>query len=815
MSGPLVSASAAFVAKNSRIPPFAIEQSLRFDGSSKLSRASAFGNANASWTLSFWFKRSRPLTTTDGDSQVLVWSEPGGGDSNTGTIQFFYDSRYTATKTNRILSVWSNTTEMYTPGVQRDFSAWYHLVIKSAATSGTSGTVTYYLNGVEQVSNTVAEAYMFGPNRQPNIGARASSAYFSGYMAEFHYVHGTTKNYTDFGEFDDNGVWRPIEYTGGSYGANGFYLKFDPSATNGIGHDHSGNGNNWTPSGFTTSGTGTDVMDDTPTTNWCTLNPLQQSNDTTLSDGNLRFAGSVSKGMICGTQGATSDKYYWEFIVDDSGQDMSVGITNLDETVLNLGSGGSVPGRNTWSWGLYMYPLNNYIRKVHNTVYTDTSATKVSNGDVIGIAYDAGAGKMWASKNNTWMDSGDPAAGTNALFTNLSGTLAPAVQPPGGGVSTTNTANFGQRAFAYTPPTGFSAINTANLSAPDIADGSDYFQTVLYTGNNTTNPITVADNSGNTWGPDFVWIKPRSTADHHRLNDKVRGVNKTLSSNLTNAEYGPSNAYLDSFDSGGFTISSSDTGWNSSSHTYVAWNWLAGGSGSSNTDGSITSTVSVNPSAGFSIVSYTGNATSGATIGHGLGVAPSMVIVKNRDDGATHWHVYHQDVGNTQYLLLSLTTAATTASNRWNNTSPSSSLVTLGDHVTVNGLNDNIIAYCFAEVEGYSKFGSYTGNGNADGPFVYCGFKPAWVLIKNSNSATDWHLFDTARDPSNEVTQALYPDTSGSEDTLTNNEIDILSNGFKPRSAGGSTNGNGNTLVFAAFASSPFGGSGVSPATAR
>jgi hypothetical protein len=196
-----------------------------------------------------------------------------------------------------------------------------------------------------------------------------------------------------------------------------------------------------------------------------------------------------------------------------------------------------------------------------------------------------------------------------------------------------------------------------------------------------------------------------------------------------------------------------------------------------------------------------------------------MVIIKKRN-AAERWVVYHQSISN-QYIYLNETFAGETANAalRFGNDSsvvaPSSTLVTIGTSNDVNGASGTYVAYCFAEVESYSKFGSYIGNGSTDGPFVYCGFRPAWVLIKNSNSATDWHLFDTARDPSNEVTQALYPDTSGSEDTLTNNEIDILSNGFKLRSAGGSTNGSGNTLIFAAFSENPFGGSGVSPATAR
>jgi hypothetical protein len=786
---------------------YEIEQSLRFDGSSYLSRTPSAAGTLGTWTISYWAKRGK-----SGFNSIF-----NSGSVNQQGIIYMTDSSdvlavlgFNSTGAAKGWSAYAGT------GKLRDFSGWYHVLIRAfPSSSGKSYDgveLEIYINGKE-TGTTIAGGSPSGGCRindgqAKTIGYNAPDGnYFNGYIAEWHLVDGTAAAVTDFGEYDNNGVWRPIEYTG-SYGTQGYYLKFDPSATNGVGHDHSGNGNNFTATGFSTSGTGTDVMSDTPTTNWCTLNPLQQSNDTTLSDGNLRFAGSVSKGMICGTQGATSGKYYWEFIVDDSGQDMSVGITNLDETVLNLGSGGSIPGRNTWSWGLYMYPLNTYIKKVHNTVYTDTSATKVSNGDVIGIAYDAGAGKMWASKNNTWMDSGDPAAGTNALFTNLSGTLAPAVQPPGGGVSTTNTANFGQRAFAYTPPTGFNALNTANLPAPDIADGSQYFNTVLWTGNGVSGRAI----TGVGFQPDFLWIKRRNVSISHYLQNSIAGATYYMFSNTTVQERNLDDS-VDSFDTDGFTLGN-DGGTNGSGGTYVGWNWLAGGTGSSNTDGSITSTVSANPTAGFSIGTYTADGSNAnRTVGHGLGVAPEFIIVKNRDTTGRHWLIWHKGFNDNDKALLF--TDAAVADNRFGPSAPTSTVFGLyGGQGNYN--SDDHVFYAFAGVEGYSKFGSYVGNGSAsDGTFVYCGFRPRWIMVKSSSNSYGWAIHDTTRQTYNEDERILEPNTSGPEATNSAWGVDILSNGFKWRNDGEVFNFSGYTYIFAAFAENPFGGSGVSPATAR
>jgi len=360
-------------------------------------------------------------------------------------------------------------------------------------------------------------------------------------------------------------------------------------------------------------------------------------------------------------------------------------------------------------------------------------------------------------------------------------------------------------AFAenFSADTNYKALNTKNLPAPDIADGSQYFDIDVYTGNSSTNSRSNFD-----FSPDFVWIKSRTGADSHLLFDAVRGATKFVYSNSTQSELTNANT-LTSFDTNGFTLGN-DGSVNNTVHNYVAWCWDAGGSGSSNTAGSITSTVSANPTAGFSIVSYTGTLAN-ATVGHGLGVAPSMIICKQRTGAANDWGVYHKSLGNGKLLKLNTTDSQLTASTIWNNTSPTSTVFSLGSSNLGNNSAPNI-AYCFAEIEGYSKFGSYAGNDSSNGPFVYCGFRPSWVLVKRTDSTGSWALVDNTRSAYNVADDVLNPNTASTEST-SDTAIDLLSNGFKLRSA--QRNFSGASYIFAAFAEHPFGGSNVSPATAR
>jgi hypothetical protein len=333
------------------------------------------------------------------------------------------------------------------------------------------------------------------------------------------------------------------------------------------------------------------------------------------------------------------------------------------------------------------------------------------------------------------------------------------------------------------------------LPTSTIVKGNTVMDATTYSG--SASAINVVN--GGSFKPDLVWVKTRSAVTSHELYDSVRGAQIRLSSNSTGAETNLGADGLTSFNSNGFTVpATANYGINSSGYTFDAWNWQAGqGSTSSNTNGTITSTVSVNASAGFSVVTYTGTGAN-ATVGHGLGVAPQLVILKDRAT-ANRWLVYHTSLGATQGIYLESTLAASTSSTFWNNTAPTSSTVSVGTW----SYSGNQVMYCWAPIAGYSAFGSYTGDGSStDGPFVYTGFRPRFVLIKNSGQANSWFLMDSATTTYNVVGNYLYPDSSSAEANYP--WIDFLSNGFKIRSGNTGNNNSGIVQIYAAFAENPF-----------
>jgi len=359
-----------------------------------------------------------------------------------------------------------------------------------------------------------------------------------------------------------------------------------------------------------------------------------------------------------------------------------------------------------------------------------------------------------------------------------------------------------------------------------INDPSAQFQTTLYTGDDATDRALT--NTGNSnLQPDWVWIKCRNDTYDHVVVDSSRGASTTttgtqISSNLTTGQPSNTNGHVKSFNTDGFNVRSGSSGGNplvgvnKSAKTYVAWQWKAnGGTTASNGNGSITSTVQANTTAGFSIVKWTGTG-SAATIGHGLGVTPQFIIVKNLDK-SSQWAVYHHKVGATKYVALNDDDAVATYSGYWNDTSPTTSVFSVGSDGDVSGGNgEEVISYCFAPIKGYSKFGAYTGNGNANGPFVYTGFKPAWVMIKELTATGSWHMFDTKRNVDNVSNNVLYADLGNAESTNnTGNPIDILSNGFKCRGTGNDTNNDGNDYIYMTFAQIPLVATNNVVATAR
>ena len=820
---------------NASKPTYEIEQSLRFRGNNTYF-TKTFGSSGdrRKFTLSVWVKKATTVAVSPNNTGLNFFGSNSGsvGDSmnvgmnsDTTAIQFYqYNSGYAG--------------GIFSDARYRDPSAWMHVVFvwDSAQATASDRMAVYVNNRVERPDGSAGS-----PDTAPSQNKDAAWNYSSYthtiggtnqtndmYLAEAYHIDGQALDPTSFGEYDDNGVWRPIEYTG-TYTGNSFYLKFDPSATNGIGHDHSGLGNNWSPTGFTTSGTGTDVMSDTPTTNWCTLNPLEKPGGTApvYENGNLTLRNSTNYFFAhgVGTFGLKSGKWYFETSGDTS---IYVQIGFVDSSqITSMTGGGGISGANI-SWH---YQSNGIIRGLSST-YQDTGLTAASTaGDIMGLAIDFDAGEA------SWYVNGTQVGSTVDFSSYLSNSRIwyPVVAVTNEGTDVTN-VNFGQRDFAYTPPTGFKAWNTSNLSAPTVKDGSEYFNTVTYTGTGASNARTDVG-----FQPDFLWIKSRSNTHYHVLVDAVRnnggsGSFLELFSNATASEQ-QYTGRVTSLDSTGFTVGTdSQAGVNTLNNTYVAWNWLAGNGTSSNTDGSITSTVSANPSAGFSIVSYSGSKTSAGsdTVGHGLNVAPSLIIVKRRNS-AYGWSVAHASLGFGSSNILALDSTDSAGAYSWDDfgAAPTSDVFTVSYSNRTNISGGTHIAYCFAEVEGYSKFGSYTGNGSPDGPFIHLGFRPRFIMIKAVTSVLSgydtwrgWYMVDTARYPFNGSTEnQLWANRDVAEGYRggvgtgqADLGFDILSNGFKLKRSSSyavEINYTNTTHIYCAFAENPFGGSGVSPATAR
>jgi len=356
------------------------------------------------------------------------------------------------------------------------------------------------------------------------------------------------------------------------------------------------------------------------------------------------------------------------------------------------------------------------------------------------------------------------------------------------------------------------------MAYTNIDDPSAHFQTLLWTGNDVDGRALTNDGNSDLQ-PDLVWLKNRNVGYNHFLQDSSRGTSVYLSSNTTTGDTTWTNL-VESFDTNGFTVGDDGSQVpNHTGNTFVGWQWKAnGGTTASNSDGSITSTVQANQDAGFSIVQYTGTG-SAATIGHGLGVAPAMYIVKNRDQTGTNWTIFHKNLTSNAYSLYFNTAAQSNSVGYWNGTSPTSTVFSIkntsGD---VNTNTEDYVAYCFAEKQGYSKFGKYVGNGSTDGnaPFVYTGFKPAFVMIKNASASTNWYMWDNKRNPYNVVNNGLNANTANATQGTAYDTLDFLSNGFKIRDyADGTWNGSGNTIIYMAFAESSFVSSQGIPTTAR
>ena len=786
---------------------YEIEKSLRFNkaDSAYLNMTPPSDGSMTTWTWSGWVKRGLlrqnynshhyifQACPENGHRTALYWMQ---GDSATAsdadclTFQYYGGSGGT--------NYHKTTTAKY-----RDVSGWYHIVAVWDTTNGTAADrMRLWVNG----SRITSWVHNIGdpPQNQAShvndasyvhsIGRRTHNTdnYLDGYLAEVNFVDGQALDASSFGKTNaDTGQWIPKKYAG-AYGDEGFYLKFDDisgtTATT-LGKDSSGNGNNWTPNNFsvaTDDEIACDSFSDTPTNNWCTMNPINNPNGATLNNGNLEvnLVYPHDDNGVYATFGVTSGKWYWEAKCTSAGNRGQVGVTDAGhKSGSNSGYNYSVATRHTGG-----------TDDTSGTSNSDLDAV-IDSGNWVTFCFDADNGQIWYSREAAPNISGT--ANVTGLTLGPGRSWQPHIRETGNPVSNF-TFNFGASAagFKYGPPNDdYKALNAANLPEPAILKPTDYFNTVLYTGNNADgNAIT-----GVGFQPNLTYIATRNNNMSKRVYDSVRGVNAALLSDTTADEdqyagYGQ----FESFDSDGFTVgvgtnSDGSQGYatNTTGHTYVAWNWKE------------------SATAGFDIVTYTGTGSNPQTRAHSLGVAPEMIILKNRSgtNGDEHWAVYHHAHSSTaassaNYWARLNTTGAFENLEMWNDTVPTSSVFTTQNHAISNYNGDTFVAYLFSSVEGYSKVGGYSGNGDANGAFVYLGFKPAFLLIKCTNSAESWEIYDNKRLGYNVNNESLFPDLNNSESS--EDRVDLLSNGFKARINSGGLNGSSKDYIYYAIAERSF-----------
>ena len=873
---------------------YQIEKSLRFnqDDSAYLTRTVSSTGSTTSYTWSGWVK----LNDVGAGSKYFLSSV------NSSMID--------------IVSLVASKFKAYPTGVRgdavlRDPSAWYHLVCAVDTTQDTdSDRIKLYING-EVVTDFDDERY---PAEDRVLGINQSGAlvkigqYYTTdgsdfQLAEVHYIDGEQLTASDFGETNaDTGQWVPKKYSG-SYGTNGFYLKFNN--TSDLGEDSSGNDNDWTANNLTASSTApahtisdstysgsaaavmdadltnyvriassnygdyywtvtftdpisitssvkvysegetgfrvsindnantntvldtstglktitldgetaldklhfetytgsgnghnlyyiqvdgvnltdasvtdVDVSTDTPTLfddggngtgNYCTMNPIHPLTAATLTQGNLT---TTSSAAALSTFLLTSGKWYVEHTVGASAG-YNLCFSQPDHEAGNTPSGVDSKTIGYYTTGTFYWGSG--------ASYQSALASSYTTGDVLAAAIDMDSSTIKVYKNNTLETTIDFSAGTYHRFTD--GMYISQFTGYG-------TWNFGARPFAYTPPTGYLALNTYNLPDPTIAISNKHFDLAIDDG---ADILSTAN--GLTDGADFVWIKRRADSGFHILFNRINDSGMDGTPNMA------SNQDYDEDDSGTYSAPSGAS---------VAWVWNAGTANVTNDAsatgiGTIDSTYRANPDAGFSIVTYTGNNTDPASVAHGLNAKPALILVKNRDTASKSWVVYHKALGATKYNHLNFSAAATTSADAWDDTEPTSTVWTMQDSSDMNN-TDNFVAYVWSEVEGYSKFSEYTGNGSADGPFVYTGFRPTFIIVKRSDANSHWWLFDSVR-PSD---QALFPgEQDGEQDK--GHTFDFLSNGFKLRSTESEVNTNTKPYMYIAFASHPFKYSNAQP----
>jgi hypothetical protein len=692
----------------------------------------------------------------------------------------------------------------YTTAAFRDPSAWYHILVTYDYNATSGNRVKLYINGTQYTNwYSYGEGYSMGTfggtggspwgsggieviGSAPNAPSNTNYM-FDGYLAEIHAIDGQVLSPTAFGEIDTRtGQWIPKKYAG-TYGTQGHYLNFSDSAN--LGQDMSGNGNHFVANTYTSA----NQCIDSPTNNFCTLNPLYKRSVGFSWSAPVLASGNISTTSACLAVGnmalPAGQKTYFEVKFVTVSGNATVGVIADDAlwasaTTTSAFIFYTAGGTSSLEGGLPGESPN----------VIQTGLQQIFTNDVLGVAVDLSANTMQFYYNGSTVGP--------SISLPSGKTWYPVTTPTSSGASALN-FSFGQGGqpgltyysaagghFAYTPPTGFKALCTANLSAPAIKNSTQYFDTVLYTGNGGSQTV------GTNFAPDFLWIKNRTVgSSNHLLEDSTRlfASSKILWMDKTyyEGQY-PDYGAITAVSSSSFTVIGGPTSYintNASTNNYVAWYWKKGSA------------------PGFDIQTYTGNGTASLTVNHSLGANPAIIIIKRRDSSGNGWVTHQSQPGgiSSGYMYMN-TTAAFTALN-WITIGTSSFNVSTSN-ADVNASGGTYVAYLWSEIAGFSKFGSYTGNGSSDGPFVYCGFKPRWVMLKRTDSAGyDWEIIDTARDPYNVTNNLLLADNPQQEVQATSysfNAIDILSNGFKHRGTNGSFNTSSGTYIFVAFAEAPF-----------
>ena len=809
-----------------------IANSARFTGSGTMSRTAGTPTNVDKFTISCWVKGHKLGTATNfvfGYEDNLNYQKLAFNSSDKLELH----EQRGAGDSNGLRTV---------DQVFRDPSAWMHVVwVYDSGNATEADREIFYVNGTRLSDVEGWDGGYPTQNRNSvfnksgatqHIGSASSyyGSYFQGYMAEVVFNDGQAYAASDYGE-TKNGVWIPKDPSGLTFGNNGFYLNFASSSD--MGNDVSGNNNDFSESNVDTH----DQMLDTPTFNsssnggnFATYNYLIKGSYTDLSEGNCRADSNTSADASypAGTHGMTSGKWYYEQLIGNlTGSYPSPGLVALNNRSYSTTKGLIFAMRYRPDTGAAEQSSGDNIAPFGTITVNTTGVATAGTGDIVSWYVDMDNKKAWFAKNGSIPNSGDPANGTNPQFSwtenpeggitfmsqeyQTSFTVVNAGQDgtfAGEKTAQGNSDDTGYGNFYYDPPTGFLALCSGNLPIADAINPAetddDYPQKlhnpIIWTGNGGTLNVT-----GLGYQPDLVWYKRRDSASSNVLMDSTRGTSEALESNSSGSADTSFTSGITAFGADGFTLGNQSQG-NASGGTYVGWSWRANGGGASNSDGATSSTVQAAPGGGFSIVTYTGfSGSSGtSTVGHGMGVAPNMIIFKSRTRTSAWWTAAPGLLSSQSHFLeLNGTGTPTDLSSYGTISAPTTSVFTINGVDGIGGESANYVAYCFANIEGYCKVGTYEGNGSADGSFVYTGFRPSFVMTKMTDGSAEWTIYDDKRDPFNESDHVLQADLSDAERTDLD-KIDILSNGFKCLSNGGRTNQSSKNYIYLAMAKNPF-----------